>query len=155
MIRVLKAGFVVLVVWGAFSGAAQADGAALKQAANAPAPQRGAESSVFALFDRGVMSMVAANSCKSADKASLQSFAEDFAQVADLVQSELQGMNPGQRRDDLEMVIGFRVAQLELRAEDAIKRDGCNARYVKSMRQLFNVKAQLAMVQLEDHTVSH
>ncbi|MDA5193306.1 hypothetical protein [Govanella unica] len=141
MIRGLKTGLLLVGCLAAIGGA--------------EAKTATSESGVFALFDRGVLSIVAAHACQSADRTTLQQFTSEFGQVADLVGDELQSMNPGQRRDDLAMLIGFRVAQLELRAETAIKSNGCDAAEVKAMRQLFDLKAQLAMVKTSSITVTH
>lgn len=150
MLRGFKTGLAMMLVCCAAAGAA---GATTKTKA-------GGESSVFDLFDRGVMSIVAANACKGADKggadkASLQKFTRDFSEVAGLVEDELQSMNPESRRDDLAMLIGFRVAQLELRAEKAVKSGGCEAAEVKAMRELFDLKAHLATVKLSANTITH
>lgn len=145
MLRGFKTGLAMMLVCCAAAGAA---GATTKTKA-------GGESSVFDLFDRGVMSIVAANACKVADKASLQKFTRDFGEVAGLVEDELQSMNPDSRRDDLAMLIGFRVAQLELRAEKAVKSGGCEAAEVKAMRELFDLKAHLATVKLSANTITH
>lgn len=155
MLHGMKSGllaFAALVGLGAASSQAQHHGDREPQKT---AVSQKVDNSVFGLFDRGILSLVAAKACKTADSGSLQSFAQDFGEVAELVGAELQEMNPGQRRDDLEMIIGFRVAQLELRAEKAIKENGCSAPNVQNMTRLFDLKAQLAQVELEDHSVHH
>ena len=139
----LKAGFLALTMAAAAMAAMGAGSAAAK------------ENSVFDLFDRGVMSIVASHACKSADAASLRKFTRDFGRVATLVEDELQSMNPDQRRDDLGMLIGFRVAQLELRAENAVKTNGCDAAEVKTMRELFDLRAHLAKIEVSANTVTH
>lgn len=119
-------------------------GTALLASAVAGAAERPA--TVFDLFDRGVTSIVAASSCGIEDKAEFARFTADFPRVAGAVEAELQKMNPERTSDELALVIGFRLAHLELAAERAVAQSGCQAPEVKRMRVLFDVGEKLAQL---------
>lgn len=112
-------------------------------AGQAAAESRG---TVFDLFDHGVTSIIAVNSCGIDDQASFSRFRADFSEVADAVEAELQKMNPGRSRDELAIVIGFRLAQLEVSTEKAVTRSGCDAPEIRRMRKLFDMKERLAQL---------
>lgn len=99
---------------------------------------------VFDLFDHGVTSIIAVSSCGVDDQAGFSRFRADFSRVADAVEAELQKMNPGRSRDELAIVIGFRLAHLEVSTQDAVTRSGCDAPEIKRMRKLFDMKERLA-----------
>lgn len=104
------------------------------------------ESSVFDLFDRAVLAIVAGAECGSAEKSEYYAFTGGFARVYDAVEEELLGMNPGKTRGDLQMVIGFRTAFLEERAVTTVARRGCSSSEVQDLTELFDIESRLAMV---------
>ncbi len=116
---------------------------------------KAAEPTVFDLFDRGVMSIVAASACGVADPAALKTFRHDFKAVATAVEGELAAMNPQRTDGDLSMLVGFRVAQLELRATESIKTEGCDSAKVKAMAELFDMKDRLAKARLSGSHIDH
>ena len=117
-------------------------------AAGAMAENKGAElgRTVFDLFDRGATSIVAVSSCGVDDQAGFTRFRADFAKVADAVTAELQKMNPDRSRDELALVIGFRLAHLEASTQKAVTSAGCDSPEIRKMRNLFDMQERLAQL---------
>lgn len=107
---------------------------------------RASEGSVFDLYDRAVMTIVATSECGVADGPGYRQFTAGFARLYDVVASELLAMNPGKTRDDLQMVIGFRTRFLEHRVSTAVAEAGCNAAEVQQLVELFDINRRLSML---------
>lgn len=111
------------------------------------------EASVFDLFDRAVLAIVANARCGAEEQGEYRRFTSDFPRVYDAVEDELLGMNPDKSRDDLQIVIGFRTSFLEQRAVSTVKKSGCESSEVRNLTELFDLDQRLAAV--ERGTYSH
>ena len=129
-------------------GVALAVGLGRATAADGPAD-------VFSLFDKGVASIVANTSCGVDDPAAFEAFTQEFSKVASVVADELQRMNPERSRSEIDMVVGFRMAQLEMKTTSQVKKDGCNAPDVRASRALFNIGRRLAFIEGERREYNH
>ncbi|RMF08142.1 MAG: hypothetical protein D6763_10630 [Alphaproteobacteria bacterium] len=107
---------------------------------------RAAEATVFDLYDRAVMTLVATAECGTVDSSDYNRFTSGFARVYDAVEAELLAMNPGKTRDDLQMVIGFRTRFLEQRVTTAVATAGCEAEEVQKLAELFDINQRLSMM---------
>lgn len=129
-------------------GVALAAGLGRATAADGPAD-------VFSLFDKGVTSIVSNTSCGIDDPAAFEAFTQEFSKVASVVADELQRMNPERSRSEIDMVVGFRMAQLEMKTTAQVKKDGCNAPDVRASRALFNIGRRLAFIEGERREYNH
>ncbi len=91
---------------------------------------------IFKIFDNAVISLVASGTCKTADTAAFNKFNKAFNRVYEQVENELMEMNPGKTRQQVQMLIGFRTAQLEVRTEDRINSLGCDHPEVRQASRL-------------------
>ena len=130
-------------------------GAGAPGGAGPPPPPPHGPADVFSLFDKGVASIVANTSCGVDDPAAFEAFTQEFSKVASVVADELQRMNPERSRSEIDMVVGFRMAQLEMKTTSQVKKDGCNAPDVRASRALFNIGRRLAFIEGERREYNH